>query len=623
MQIVINLGALLAISIYLSVRFHDRLVQTLPVTLCSIGLALYVLAFFRKLHWITPILAVCLLALCGLFVVRGRRYGFSKAAAAVCAPLKDPQFWINAAALAAIVALVNYRRVLEWDAYNFWGADIKSLFARGGFAEYHSNVAPRFGDYPPFTQLMIWWFLHMFGSCDEGLMFGGYFFYSGLLLFSITGHLRLRRFAHKLAAGCVCVLMLFALPSVVDTSWYRALYVDPILGILWGCLLCRIVLKQTCTPAFLRCHCLLLLLALTLTKSIGFLWALYAVVLYLLWHGVSKPHLRAAGAMAAAVAAGYVPWNLYCHFLQRTTYLTANLSSALTDRLREFWNGTFLSSGNNLAYLKSYGKAFLLEPVHRVSTRAIDLTPALVMTLILALFALFWAVRWLPKRRFVRLFSFAAGVYALTYFILLCSHLTMFYTETQYVKPANMLTQMTRYGAPMNIGFLMLAVALCMERFPDAWRGGKGRLLPCLAALAVFACAGYSVMADCLIVGHDPLNPQRLEQRARYAQTYSDFLSELSRVPLTGPNQRVLLLYCRAEYNPIVSFLASPVSICASYYSEDLTEDALWSMAEQAGASWIYVQDGTGAELARLEEILDGIACGTLYPLSQWSRAGN
>lgn len=620
LRIVINLGALAGLSAFWAVRFRSSLTETLPAALCSIGIVLYGLAFFQKLHWITAILALCLLLLALLFLREARRRGLRAALRLACGPLRETQFWVIAAAVTAVILLVGYRQVLEWDAYSFWASDIKSLFYRNGFAERQSNVASAYGDYPPNLQLMIWWFLHMCGRFDEGLLFGGYFLYSGLLLFSLTGRLHLKGTVRQVIAGAAAAALLFALPSVVDTSWYRALYVDPVMAILWGCLLCTIALEHRCTEGFWYFKCLVLLAAMTLTKSIGFLWGLYAVVFYLVWHGFGKKQLVRAGGMAAAVAAGCIPWNLYCRLLERTTYLTDSIGPSVGNRVQEILQGTFFSSGNNLAYIKSYIKAFLFESVHRARTWAVDLTPALVMLLVFGVFLMFYRVRWLSRGQFLRLAGFALGVYGLTYCILLCSHLTIFYNESQYLQTANMLTQMTRYGAPMNLGFLLLGAAVCMERLElPPQKGAYARaVLPGLAALTVLLCAGYSTMADCLIAGHDPLNPQRLEKRALFLDSYGDFLEEIAQVPLDGEGQRVLLLYSSAEYNPIVTFFASPVSVQTARYYEGMAPETLWSIVDRAGASWVYVQDGTEAELALLDSILDGCRVQTLYPLSRW-----
>lgn len=620
MQTVINLGALMGISIFLAVRFHDSLVQTLPVTLCSIGAVLYVLAFFQKLHWITGILAVCLLLLAAVFVRQARRAGLAQALKTACGPLREPQFWINTAALVLVVLLVHYRRVLEWDAYSFWGPDIKSLFYRNGFAGRLSNVSSQFGDYPPNVQLMIWWFLHTFGTFDEGLLFGGSYFYGYALLFSLTDRIRLKHPAQKAAAGLAATAVIFLLPSVADTSWYRTLCVDPLMAILWGCLLCAIVLEHSCSDGFQYYKCLILLSAVTLTKSIGFLWAVFGIVCYLVWNGAGKLQLRRAGGMAAVTAASYLSWSIFCRVMERTTYLTDSLAPSVGSRFQELMQGTFLTSGNNLAFIKSFVKAFLFEPAHRADTWAVDLTPAMVMGVVFLAVLLFYRAGWLPKKQLFRLIVFMLGVYGVIYFVLLCGHLTIFSGELQYLESANMVTTMTRYGSPMNLGFLMLSVGVCLEHLELPMVSRKGWVaFPLLEALLVVFCAGYPAMADCMIEGHDPLNPQRMERRELFREMYSDFLEQSLQIPLTGERQRVLILYSADECNPAVTFLASPVSVVPLWYGDGgMTEEVFWAAVDRTGASWVYIQDGTADELAQLDGILSGCQPHTLTPLSKW-----
>lgn len=624
MQIIINFGALIAISAFLSIRYHDSLVQTLPVTLCSIGAVLYVLAFFHRLHWITAILAAGLLFLCVVFLREVRRAGFRQALRTACGPFREPQFWINAAALVIIVLLVNYRQILEWDAYNFWGPDIKSLYYRNGFAGRLSNVSSAYGDYPPNVQLMIWWFLHSFGRFDEGLLFGGSYFYGYVLLFSLTDRIRLKRPAQKIAVGALSTAVLVLLPSVVDTSWYRTLCVDPLMAILWGCLLCAVVLEHACTDGFQYYKCLVFLSAITLTKSIGFLWAVFGIVCYLLWRGAGKAQLLRAGGMAAVTAGSYVSWSVFCTLMERTTYLTNNLTPSVSDRLQEVVQGTFLTSGNNLTFIKAYIKAFLFEPAHRADTWAADLTPVMVMVLLFAAFWLFFRSDWLPRKRMVRMGVFLLGVYGIIHFVLLSAHLTIFSGETQYLEAANMVTTMTRYGSPANLGFLMLSAAICLEHLelPQVSRDGRVAL-PLLGALLVVCCAGYPAMADCMVEGHDPLNPQRIEKRAQFVDMYADLLDEIAQVPLTGERQKVLLLCSAAEYNPIVTFHAAPVAVEVLRYNGDLTAEALWEAVDRLGVSWVFVQDGTGDELTHLGSILSGCELHTLYPLSTWRAIGD
>lgn len=613
MTLVLNLLGLGAVSAALSVKFRESLAKTVPVVLCSVGLLLYILAFFGAMGAITPLMALAALGLLIYLALRVKRDGRAALRAAV-GPLLDMQVWINAAAVAAVILLVNYRLITEWDAFNFWGPDIKSLYYREGFAGSMSNVAPGFGDYPPMTQLIIWWFLNLFGRFDEGLIFGGYFFYTLALLFSVTGALnRSGGPLRRLLTGAACVLLLFALPGVADSSWYRSLYVDPVMGMLFGCLVVEITGEGEWN-GWRTVKCAVYLACLTLTKSVGLLWAVYALVLFFLWRGM-KGRLKTAASMAAPALLAFSSWALFCLLMKRSTYLTVSIAPSALDRARELLNGSFFKSERTVGFIRTFFKALLTEPVHRELTAAVDLTPAAVFLAVMALTVLIYRSGRLDRRGFRKLLIFVPGMYAVTYLILLASHLTIFYGESQYLESANMLTQMTRYGGPMSIGMLMWAFAACAGRPGTEKAPGLGAYLPGAMAALIVLCAGYPIMGDCLIEGYDDLNPKRYETRDRFEAAYATLCEELEKIPLDGENRRVLVLVNTAETNPIVTFLASPVSIEFISYDENLDAGAVYDAAARCGAKWVFVQDGEGPALDALEAALPGCRVGELYPL--------
>lgn len=613
MVFVLDILALTAISLALSLRSGESMAGTFPVALGGMGLVLYVLAFFRALALIHWLLGAALLTLVVWLIINIRRDG-SGALRRALAPLKDARVWVNATFLAALVLLVRYRCVLEWDAYNFWGADIKSLVARGGFAERYSNVAPSYGDYPPFTQLMIWWFLSLFGGFDEGLVFGGYFFWSGAVLLSVTGRMSFKGRLRPVVLGLFWAAVLFALPSAVDTSWYRALYVDPVMGILFGVVLAEVWDGSPWT-GWRTAKCAVYLSALALTKTIGMMWVAWALVLFLLRHGVRRGRVRSLLLMALPAVAVIGAWTVYCRVMVRTTDLTASIAPTLTERVREILDGSFLSNERSVGYVRAYIKAFLSEPVHRARTLDLDLTPALVLALALVLPAVFRRAGALDRGAFWRLFGFTAGMYAVTYVVLMASHLTIFYGETQYLESANMLTQMTRYGAPMNIGSLILAVSICFSAPGEGETFPLRPLLPALMAGVVLLSAGYGTMADCLIEGHDVLDPQRIEKRESFRVSYSELLEQITDLPVDGENRRVLVLLNSTEYNPIVSYLASPMSLETMYYGPWTDRAALEDAIERSGASWVFVQGGSPEALGNILSVLPGLELQSLYPV--------
>jgi len=615
MSFILNVSALVGVSLFLSLRFRDSLSHTVPVTLCSTLLLLYILAFFRKMSWIDGVSALCLIALLVLFVLWGRRDGFRSAAKRAAAPLRDIQIWINLAVLILVAVLVNYRQILEWDAYNFWGADIKNLFYRDGFAEKYSNPAPAFGDYPPLMQLAVWWFMHLFGRCEEGLMFSGYYFFGTLLLLSLTGRLRFSGTGWKIIGGIAAAGMLFILPSVADTSWYRTLCADPIMAILFGCLLVEITGKQH-SAGFGLYKCAVLGAAVCLTKSIGFMWAAFGIIFFLVWKGFGAGNLRKAAVLLGSSGACYISWTVFCRVMARTTVLSDNISSTVGDRVSEILNGTFLSAGDNLAYIKSFIKAFLFAPTHLEKTSALDLTPALVLLLILGMFFLFCRGGWLTKKETAKISVCCVCIYAITCFILLCGHLTIFYAEKKYTDPLNMVVTLTRYGCPASIGFLMLAFSVGAEHLQTASMGRSPAIpLSWVLPVLIVLSAGYNELGRCMIQGVDQLNPQRIQFKGQLQETMSDFLDETAQtVRLEGEGQRVLLLIEEENYNPIISYLASPVSVQKFTYKDgDLTAEGLAAALDKVGAGWFYVQDAPGETLRVLKELVPGFEMNTLY----------
>ncbi len=618
MSFVLNVGAVLGVSLALSLRVRDSLVRTVPITLCSTFLLLYVLAFFRAMAWIDGLSALCLSVLLALFIRQARRRGLRQCLRTALAPLRDAQVWINLAILVAIVLLVHHRQILEWDGYSFWGADIKSLFYRGGFAEKNSNVAPGFGDYPPMLQLAVWWFLHLFGSCHEGLMFGGYYLFGTALLLSLTAHLRLSGPARKLAGGVLCGGALFLLPSVADVSWYRALYADPIMGILFGCLLVEIFFRRDRAQGYTLYRLCVLTASLCLTKTIGPLWAAFALLFLLVWRGWNAGTLKRSAVMLAVGGVSWGSWTVFCRLLARGSYLTQRVGPSVGARLEELLRGDFLSSGDNLAILRSFGRAFLTAPAHREHTWALDLSPCLVLLSILALFLIFWRVGWLTGRQTARLSGFFLALCAVTGLVLLWGHLTIFYGESQYTDPLNMVATMTRYGCPAATGFLMLAFAVAAHHLPLRARPLKASLAAWLPLLLILSSASYRDAANCLIPGADPLDPQRLALRAQYQSAMSGFLDDVARtVPLEGQGQRVLLLIDDSHYNPIISYCASPVSVqnVPAAQLQPFTAQNLADFLARSGARWLYVQDAPEEALSALAALVPGFRPRALCPI--------
>ena len=594
-------------------RTGRRPVELAPYLLCAIGLILYVLAFFGGMGMIDGVL---LLAGVGgiLWAARTvRREGARALVQELKRQLADPYLWGCVLLLAVMCLLLRGEQILEWDAYNFWGPDTKSLYFREGFAARYSNVAQGFGDYSPGLQLILWWFAHLFGGYQEQYLFFGYFIFSSLMLFSVGAVFWTRYPRGRPVTWLLIPLCALCLPGVSSTALYRTICVDPVMAILFGMILCKIVLRPDRQVAFWKGELAVAAGYLALMKGIGLLWSVLAGLFFLLWWRGRREY-RFAGLLLAVPVLLAQSWSVYCRVMERSGYLASGFFDRAAQRLSELANGTFLDSAVTRGYIRSYLQAFFLTPVHRESTLAIDLTPFAIVVLLVCAAALLWRFGAVPKGRGKLLLAYILGVTFLIYFVVSVGQLTMFYDESQYFEPVNAVTLMSRYCEPANTGLLMLVAALASGLAPGAQlRGLPARrqwVAGALTALILLGCTSYDEAYRRFI--HDEIDASRLAHRARFETDYGAFLEALEAVPYRESGARVLLALTQSEMNPVVVNAASPVSFAYTYLNQggQADYDALSAALQENHCGYLYLME---CDQALLELLPPGTRLGQLY----------
>ena len=573
--------AFIIIVFVLAWRFEDRILGVLPYAICTVGLVLYILAFFRRLSYIDWVLIAG-----GLFalysVIREvRKQGVKTLLAELKRQFCDVHLWVCIALLLIMCILLRGVQLLEWDGYNFWGPDTKSLYYRDGFAPLHSNVASGFGDYPPMAQLIFWWFSHIAGGFSEQNMFIAYYVFGALLMFSVADRFRVSKGPGKVLLPVFACLGAVVLPGVVCTAWFRALYVDPLMAMLFGAVCSLIVCRPSAGTSLWKAKILVAIMYLVLIKSVGLLWGVFAFVFFCFWWLRDRKEYRFSLICLGGIAASYGSWSVFCSIMERSNYLTAEFSSAAADRLSEIGQGVFLSAGNNWGYITSFARAFFLAPMHRENTFAVDLTPALLIVFLFAAATVLYKYGFVPKKKLGRLLGFMALCNVVIYTVHLIGHLTFFYFEEQYLDPVNMVTLMTRYCAPANMGLLMLLCSFASGQpvsegqsdgtTPLNTLTSRRRVVAAiLTGVFIFSCGAYTGMGRRFI--NDPLDESRVELRQNFVSLYGDFIEAVQNIPLEELNEertRVLLCYYDMPINPIVTNEASPVSFNSLELSGD------------------------------------------------------
>lgn len=510
---VFSVAAFLILVLWIAWKFQREAAEAIPVGVCILTLFLYLLAFFRKLSW-CDLLSLLFLAGAGYVFWRASSERRRQVWAFIRHSLFSPSTLTALGMILVVTVCVSGKLTSWWDDYNFWTTDLKSIYYLNGFAEKYQNVAPEFGDYPPGTQMMKWWFAHLSPhQFREGLMFAGYyamnlaFLVPFLKFLSRGGKKTGKESAFGISAGVadsiltaflmvIGGIILWLFPAVAEAFWLDGCCADLTMALVYGAFLAAVadIPKKNDREElfFYYGREALYLAVLVLCKNTGFIWAGFGLLFAWGYHlivwkkeraefkiadktrqaalqSAAKSRRRGMLAVTAAPVLVEGSWLGFCLLNRRVAKLTGAALHMVT--------GSVHIPAYQSELVSTYLEAFIKWPLHRVKTFALDLTPLALYLLILVLVLCLGLFRFLDKRQTVFLGCFLAFSGAIFYEINLLSHLTIFATETQYLEPFAMVSSIERYGAPFTIGALYLLAYRCLEGTRQKGKGWSGLLI--------------------------------------------------------------------------------------------------------------------------------------------------
>ena len=623
--VLLHICAVLICTSFLAYCFRVTLVEAMPVLVCALILILYGLAMIHRLPWIDGIAAAAVAAFVIWIVSRPKEFK-NEFTATCCKNMTHPSFIAALLLLIVIAVCTSGKIVTWWDDINFWATDVKSLYYLGGFAGKYENVAPEFGDYPPAGQLFKWLFLHfdphMF---REGLAFVGYYMMNFSFLLPLLRKLKGRN-------GLVMLLMaasLWFFPSIAEVYGYEGFCADLTMACIYGGFLFAVTDKETPSAFFYYGRLALYLGVLVLVKSIGFVWALFGLVFFLLYRFCESRENDASsgGWKRQTMAVAVLPvlaggsWMLFCLLMRRITKTTATAVKYMT-------TDEYGISGYTGEFARAFVRAFVGSPLHKDRSLVIDLTPLGLYFCICLIVVLLYRAHILPKRtgRLVLGFSVISG--ALFYLIIFVAHITIFATETQYLEASGMISSIERYGAPFSIGTLVFLTGVWTDgaeqffaerKVPDFVRKYGAYL--CVILFAALT-AGYQVGYDGLI-GYRSNTADALKERAdMIGDDEAQFLDVIS---ILGTQQGARVCYIRRGdvprwvNNSYVAFEASPISVVfKSVNLDDAPTDWMVEEIRSSHAVYLYAEETDADVGAVFDEIMKTgtFSCGVLYQIS-------
>lgn len=648
---VIQVLALILVVLYLSYRLKEKIVDVLPVAVSLLVLLLYGLAHIRHLSFLDGV-NIGIVTAAGICFLRCSKEKKKEILAFCKRELLHPGCMVMVLTLTVVTICVSDKVVTWWDEYNFWATDVKSLFYLDGFAGKYSNVAAEFGDYPPGTQMMKWWFLHL--SPDvfrEGLMFAGYYAMNLTFLMPLMRKLpglgewsaeqsetRRMQWLPGVSLLLLMPVMLWMFPSVAEEFYLTGSCADLTMGVVYGAFLAAVLDEENHGSLFYYGRLALYLMVLVLLKNTGFLWAGFGIVFlcgyrFLMWKKNGKTVCRSGKKERQAVLLTVLlpiltegSWLVFCLLMRRVAKLTGTAVRMAT--------GSMQLPDYSEKLVHAFWEAFFTYPLHRWKTAAIDLSPFALYVLLLILTAVMYKIgRWQKEKAlFTGIFFALSG--AVFYLFNLISHLTIFVIEEQYLEPFGMVSSIERYGAPFTIGGLYVIgfLYLNMQRETDRRSGWRYRpYLPYwLCFLSVFLFADHKMAYEGLI-GYRSSVEEVVEGRQEILDgAASEFLTVLKEAEETkkiAETNGMRVLYLRDGrnlswvQNTYVSFEASPVSVMyGSFLPEEQSEEDVIRAIRESHAEYLYVDDaGTGEERAFDRMTKDGAFCyNTLYK-AEWA----
>lgn len=459
---IVQIAAFLIMIIFLAWKCKEDVVTTLPLGVSILIFCLYILAFFKCLSG-SDYLAVCILAITVIAFLKASSSRRKELLQFAGKQLISPVMLTVFIMLLLVTACVSLKVTSWWDDYNFWTTDVKGLFYLDGFAGKYRNVAPEFGDYPPAIQLFKWWFLHFSPKqFREGLMFAGYYTMNLCFLFPLLKWIKRKNPLTMMAGG----VLLWVFPAVTEAFWCDGTCADLTMALVYGAFLVAVVDRQSHNPWFYYGRQGLFLMVLVLCKNTGVIWVGMGLLFsygyqMLVQHQekadkmLKKQNRRRLLLVTMMPVSAELSWLLFCLLRHRVARLTGTTVHMIT--------GSQGIPAYQPKIVATFLEAFLKWPLHRWRTIGIDLSPLVCYLLILLFVLLLFRFHILDKGKTIFLATFMGLSGILFYGLNLCSHLTLFALETQYLEPFGMVSSIERYGAPFTIGSLYLILYLYLK----------------------------------------------------------------------------------------------------------------------------------------------------------------
>ncbi len=342
----IILFVVLILSINFSLIFKKQTAETIPFSMLFIVLVLYFFGLFNKLNY--GVYFLIILVLIGIIYILIK----------ITNKNIDYNFFINYPTLFFILFFLlmlfssNNKLLFEWDAFTHWGTTVKNMYILNDFGS--SNLAStQIKHYPPGISLFQYFYIFLCGAFKDEYLINAITCFSFsflMILFSVVK-------SKKITFNLLMFILILIIPIMYFNSYYYSIYVDALIGIIFGYLL---IMYFNCKfNVFAIINICFTLFVLILIKDIGLIMAILFFIIVISDTSLFKQSFSIF-LLNGKNSKKHAFWSLISMFF---SIMIAKFSWGISLKIRDI--GTEVSTSSN--FLKII-KLFSLKPPEYYST---------------------------------------------------------------------------------------------------------------------------------------------------------------------------------------------------------------------------------------------------------------
>lgn len=253
------------ISIFYSIKFKKNIGNMFILTILSIIVILYLFGLFNLLS-----AGVYLIEIMSIGILIYECIYFYKNKNKVLPTIVNKENIIFTLMFIGLSVIHSGRMISTWDEFSHWGDVVKAMFTINDFSTSSKSMS-QFQSYPPAMSLFQYFFMKIGNNYIESNLYIAYqLFFVSLIMPFISK-------SKKVFDSIIILIAMLLVPIIVNSSFYTTIYIDSILGLLFGYLLSTIMLNSYDKHQVLTIS--LSLFTLVLLKDVGMFLAIIALMM--------------------------------------------------------------------------------------------------------------------------------------------------------------------------------------------------------------------------------------------------------------------------------------------------------------------------------------------------------